>query len=98
MAALRCTVLVLGSGVAGLSLALEASSFADDVLVVTKRDLEESNTRYAQGGIAAVLDGADSFEAHVADTLEAGAGLNQDRKSTRLNSSHAIVSRMPSSA
>ena len=79
MAALRCTVLVLGSGVAGLSLALEASSFADDVLVVTKRDLEESNTRYAQGGIAAVLDGADSFEAHVADTLEAGAGLNHRR-------------------
>lgn len=79
MAALRCTVLVLGSGVAGLSLALEAASFGDDVLVVTKRDLEESNTRYAQGGIAAVLDRGDSFEAHVADTLEAGAGLNHRR-------------------
>ncbi len=72
-------MLVLGSGVAGLSLALEASTFADDVLVVTKRDLQESNTRYAQGGIAAVLDRADSFEAHVNDTLVAGAGLNHRR-------------------
>ena len=76
--ALRCTVLVLGSGVAGLSLALEVSSYAD-VLVVTKRDLEESNTRYAQGGVAAVLDDADSFESHVNDTLIAGAGLNHRR-------------------
>ena len=76
MSSSRCTVLVLGSGIAGLSLALEVSDYADDVLVVTKRDLEESNTRYAQGGVAAVLDRGDSFEAHVHDTLVAGAGLN----------------------
>ena len=66
--------LVIGSGVAGLSFALEASAHGD-VLLVTKRGAEESNTKYAQGGIAAVLSGADSFDAHIADTLQAGAGL-----------------------
>jgi L-aspartate oxidase len=70
--------LVLGSGVAGLSFALEVSAHAD-VLVVTKRSADESNTKYAQGGIAAVLSSADSFEAHIADTLTAGAGLCHER-------------------
>jgi L-aspartate oxidase len=70
--------LVIGSGVAGLSLALEASAYAD-VLLVTKRSADESNTKYAQGGIAAVLSSADSFEAHIADTLTAGAGLCHER-------------------
>jgi L-aspartate oxidase len=69
--------LVIGSGVAGLSLALEASSHGD-VLLVTKRSADESNTKYAQGGIAAVLSSADSFESHVSDTRTAGAGLCHD--------------------
>jgi L-aspartate oxidase len=69
--------LVIGTGVAGLSFALEASAHGD-VLVVTKRSAEESNTKYAQGGIAAVLSAGDSFDAHIADTLRAGAGLCHD--------------------
>jgi L-aspartate oxidase len=69
--------LVIGSGVAGLSFALEASAHGD-VLLVTKRSADESNTKYAQGGIAAVLSSEDSFEAHVSDTRTAGAGLCHD--------------------
>jgi L-aspartate oxidase len=69
-----CDVLVLGSGLAGLSLALSAARFAD-VLVLTKKDDSESNTNYAQGGIAAVFGGDDSFAAHERDTLRCGAGL-----------------------
>jgi L-aspartate oxidase len=72
---IRCDYLVIGSGVAGLTFALEAARHAD-VLVVTKRELEESATARAQGGIAAVLDPADSFAHHVRDTLEAGRGLS----------------------
>lgn len=70
--------LVIGSGIAGLSFALEASAHGD-VLVLTKRSADESNTKYAQGGIAAVLSSADSFEAHIADTLVSGAGLCHER-------------------
>src|SRR5580704_6361720 len=69
--------LVIGTGVAGLSFALEAAA-SGDVLVVTKRSADESNTKYAQGGIAAVLGEGDSFAAHIADTLRAGAGLCHD--------------------
>ncbi|HET6981692.1 MAG TPA: FAD-dependent oxidoreductase, partial [Myxococcaceae bacterium] len=72
----RFDFLVLGGGVAGLSFALEAAEHGS-VAVLTKRSRSESNTMYAQGGVAAVLaEGDDSFEQHVADTVDAGAGLN----------------------
>ena len=66
--------MVLGSGIAGLSFALKVAPRAR-VAIVTKKDRAESNTNYAQGGIAAVTSKEDSFEMHVRDTLEAGAGL-----------------------
>jgi L-aspartate oxidase len=66
--------LVLGAGVAGLTFALDAAKHGR-VLVVTKVDRNESNTHYAQGGIAAVWDADDNVDAHVEDTLIAGAGL-----------------------
>lgn len=66
--------LVIGSGLAGLLFALKAARHGS-VLVVTKTVMPESNTLYAQGGIAAVWSPDDSFESHVEDTLVAGAGL-----------------------
>jgi L-aspartate oxidase len=66
--------LVLGSGLAGLFSALKLA-VRGRVAVVTKKDRAESNTNYAQGGIAAVTSKEDSFELHVRDTLAAGAGL-----------------------
>jgi L-aspartate oxidase len=66
--------LVLGSGVAGLSFALKVAPHGR-VAIITKKDRAESNTNYAQGGIAAVTSKEDSFELHLRDTLEAGAGL-----------------------
>ena len=67
-------IVVLGTGVAGLSFALKASEYAS-VSIVTKKERAESNTNLAQGGIACVLSQTDSFESHVADTLRAGDGL-----------------------
>ena len=66
--------LVLGSGIAGLSFALKVAG-RGRVAILTKKDRAESNTNYAQGGIAAVTSKEDSFEMHVRDTLAAGAGL-----------------------
>ncbi|HWH98283.1 MAG TPA: L-aspartate oxidase [Pseudolysinimonas sp.] len=67
-------VVVVGTGIAGLIAAHQASKH-HDVVLVTKSRLSESNTRYAQGGIAVALSPDDSVESHVADTLRAGAGL-----------------------
>lgn len=69
-----CDYLVIGSGVAGLCFAIKAAAHGR-VLVLSKRQRTESNTYYAQGGIAAVTSKDDSIENHVRDTLEAGAGL-----------------------
>ncbi|WP_081655164.1 L-aspartate oxidase [Amycolatopsis orientalis] len=75
----RADVVVIGSGVAGLSAALRARELGLHVLVVTKAAVSDGNTRWAQGGVAVVLDGerdeGDTVEKHTADTLTAGAGL-----------------------
>ena len=70
----RFDFLVLGSGIAGLSFALKVAD-RGRVAVITKKQRAESNTNYAQGGIAAVMSKEDSFDLHLRDTLEAGAGL-----------------------
>ena len=67
-------VVVVGSGVAGLTVALQAARTAD-VLLVTKVQIDDGSTRWAQGGVAAALDPADSPEEHLHDTLVAGVGL-----------------------
>jgi L-aspartate oxidase len=66
--------IVVGSGIAGLSFALQAARHGK-VLVTTKQLSGSGSTQLAQGGIASVLDPADSLEKHVEDTLVAGAGL-----------------------
>ena len=74
MKQINTDILVIGSGIAGLHYAIRCSAFAR-VLVVTKGKIGESNTMFAQGGIAAVFDEHDSTENHMNDTLVAGDGL-----------------------
>ncbi len=70
----RVDFLVIGSGVAGLSYALKVAE-RGSVAIVTKKETAESNTNYAQGGIAAVMAPPDSYDSHIEDTVAAGAGL-----------------------
>ncbi|MGA8851161.1 MAG: L-aspartate oxidase [Aeromicrobium sp.] len=81
------SLIVVGSGVAGMTTALDAVDAGLEVTLITKADLAQSNTRYAQGGVAVVTDAmsdpgapklGDSVEAHVADTVVAGAGLSDE--------------------
>ncbi|MEO0795976.1 MAG: L-aspartate oxidase [Verrucomicrobiota bacterium] len=72
-------VIVVGSGIAGLSFALGMGRLGYRVAIITKKDRAESNTNYAQGGIASVTSQKDDFELHVKDTITAGDGLcNED--------------------
>jgi L-aspartate oxidase len=74
----RFDFLVIGSGIAGLSFALKAATHGK-VAIVTKRERGQSNTAWAQGGIACVTSTQDSFDLHVRDTLDAGAGLCDEK-------------------
>src|SRR5271157_1621518 len=67
-------ILVIGAGIAGLRAALEVPANLD-VLVVTKDNIQQSNSAYAQGGIAGVMSPEDRFENHIEDTIAAGGGL-----------------------
>ena len=69
----RTDFLVIGSGIAGLTFALKAAKFGK-VSVVTKAHLNDSNTKYAQGGIAAVFSEPDTVDKHIRDTIIAGGG------------------------
>lgn len=68
-------VIVIGSGIAGLTFAYKIAPYAK-VAIITKKAAEDSNTNYAQGGVAAVFADDDSFESHIRDTIDAGRGIN----------------------
>ncbi len=74
---IKTDYLVIGSGIAGLMFALKAASYGK-VTIITKAALDESNTKFAQGGIASVMYPPDYFEKHIEDTLRAGDGLNDE--------------------
>jgi len=73
-------ILVIGAGIAGLTVALKAAESGKSVLLLTKGASPDGSTNYAQGGIASVTSPEDSFESHIADTLEAGDGLCKKRQ------------------
>ena len=87
--------LIIGSGLAGLGSALQLADAGGKVAVLSKRDAEEGSTRHAQGGIACVMTPEDSFDAHVQDTLNAGAGLcHEDVVRTIVESGPEAVQRL----
>ncbi|MBP9096135.1 MAG: FAD-dependent oxidoreductase, partial [Ignavibacteria bacterium] len=71
---MKTDFLIVGSGIAGLSLAIKLSELGK-VTIITKKQKAESNTNYAQGGIATVFADDDTFDLHIKDTLDCGAGL-----------------------
>jgi L-aspartate oxidase len=73
----RFDVVVVGSGVGGAAAALVASKHGATVALIAKAELRETNTLYAQGGLAAVIAAPDSFDSHVADTVQVGCGLGE---------------------
>ncbi|MDR2708661.1 MAG: L-aspartate oxidase [Elusimicrobiota bacterium] len=75
---IQTEMLIIGSGIAGLSLALKASKFCK-VSIITKKEISDTATQKAQGGIACVVDKSDSFDSHIKDTLSAGAGLCNEK-------------------
>ncbi|MBT4916814.1 L-aspartate oxidase [Candidatus Peregrinibacteria bacterium] len=88
---MQTNFLVIGSGISGLNFALHAAK-KGKVTLVTKKKIIDSNTNYAQGGIAAVLDKTDNAEAHIKDTLETG-GFHNNKRAVRFmveNSADAI--------
>jgi len=84
-------VVVIGAGLAGLTVALHLAD-QQPVIVLAKRHLEEAATAWAQGGIVGVLGSDDSVESHVRDTQEAGAGLVDERTAEFIarHSAHAV--------
>jgi L-aspartate oxidase len=72
---MKSDYLVIGSGIAGLSLALKTATLGK-VILITKKEKAESNTNYAQGGIATVVSSLDTFDLHISDTLKTGVGLS----------------------
>jgi L-aspartate oxidase len=93
LAAKQYITLVVGSGIAGLYTALKIADTGVKLALITKSKLGESNTRYAQGGVAAVLpeNTSDSIDLHVKDTLEAGAGLSDPRVTRFISENGAAV-------
>ena len=83
---MKTDFLVIGSGAAGLSFALKAAAHGH-VTIVTKGEIEECNTNYAQGGICSVTYAPDTFEKHIRDTLVCGAG-KCDEKAVELVQKH----------
>lgn len=75
----RFDLVVLGSGVAGASTALAAAEAGASVAVLAKGEVDETNTRWAQGGLAVVLSRSDTFASHVEDTMRVGCGLSEQR-------------------
>ncbi len=89
----QTSVVIVGSGLAGISLALRLADQGIHSIILTKSSLASGSSVWAQGGIAAVIDGSDSFDAHVQDTLDAGAGLcNVEAVRTVVENAPAAIS------